>query len=135
MHDFCDTFLYILQHDILANEGARPHWAPNVCCSVYPVFRWPQLQVVGGSHAHAVGTCIMNNQSSSLQGQHVRKKHRIPNHQIKYNGFERDLIRCWKFPIFSKEICRLTNWSNNIEGRYFSTRSGGRDQFDMLPHE
>ena len=48
---------------------------------------------------------------------------------------KKDLIRCWKLPIFSKEICRLTNWSDNIKGSYFGTRRGGRDQFDMLRDE
>ena len=136
IRDFCDDFFETLHHDILGIEGASPPWALNMCCSLYPVLRRPQLEVVGGSHAHTVGTCVMNNQSSSLKGQYMSEGNRgDTNHQIKYNGFEKDLIRRWKFPIFSKEICGLTNWSNNIEGRYFGTRSGGRDQFDMLPHE
>jgi hypothetical protein len=72
---FVMFFFETLQHDILGTKGTSP-WALNVRCSLYPVLWRPQLQVVGGSHAHAVGTCIMNNQSSSLQGQYVRRKQR-----------------------------------------------------------
>ena len=90
IHDFCDDFFETLHHDILGIEGASPPWALNMCCSLYPVLRRPQLEVVGGSHAHTVGTCVMNNQSSSLKGQYMSEGNRgDTNHQIKYNGFEK----------------------------------------------
>jgi hypothetical protein len=76
----------------------QPHWTPNMNCSLYPVLWWPQLQVVGGYHVHVVDSTlatwtsspapyVQSNMSEGNKGDVV--------HQIKYNGFEKDLIMGW----------------------------------------